>query len=131
MSGTVAKGKGDATRVMTSHAHHSTAIGTRLHPGSINLLVQVVGPQYHFIRQSIYPQDIERNGWFKFCPCTLDGHDAFIVATWSPCHTFETGSALEHRDQTLFELMAASRIPGVYYGAALTLEYDPGGESVR
>jgi hypothetical protein len=126
VTGTVRKGRGHAAQVMQAHAFYKKVLGDTLRAGSINFLAPVVGPQYHFIpQQSIYPQDIQRNGWLRFCPCRLlGGHEAFIVSCWHPCHTWDTGTTVEHRDKTLFEIMGPE-IPGVVYGATFALEYDP------
>lgn len=70
----------------------------------------------------MFPADILRRGRLPFRHCTLNGHTAFLMRTehpgpqWSPNIVPQPNTMLE---------IVATKIPGIAYGAAVELEFDP------
>jgi hypothetical protein len=118
--GRVVPGQGLATGFL-AHPLFARTIGTPLHQGTINLLVEDPDGGHRFIVQSIYPQQIIARGLLQFCPCTLDGQAAFIVSTWHPGSSYHPHE-VKHPRHTLFEVVAERRL---WLASTPTLEYDP------
>ena len=130
ITGQVTPGFKNPSKFMQSdRALYEKALGTTLYPGTINVMTPDPHGRYSFLQRRIYPADVRAKGHLGFCPCTLtagaDRHEAFILATWHPCHHVENGITSEHRDKTLFEVVAAVKIDGIHDWASVSLEYDP------
>ena len=126
MLGEIVRGQGKATWWAKADTIIAKVVGRTLHPGTINLLVPDPTNEHRIVDHhpwGIEPPHIRTRGWHKFCPCTLDGHPAFMICTWRraiyPPETVIPGT-------TLIEIVAVRCLPEIFYGRKdVPLTYDP------
>lgn len=105
----------------------ANAIGKELFDGTINFLAVDPGNEHRIFYQDLAPGRIRSRGTALFCPCTLNGHAAFIVATWEGARPVPERPGFETKipGTTMIEIVADHRIPGISYGTDAELRYDP------
>jgi hypothetical protein len=107
-----------------AHPLYEKTIGRKLYAGTINVLAPDPGGGHRIISQAINPPALQSRTILDFCPCSLDGHAAFILSTWHPGATY-TPHQVDHLGHTLFEVIAEHAIPGIAYDVKVALEFDP------
>jgi hypothetical protein len=118
----------------------SKLLGVQIHPGSINVFVSTVGhpelprSNHPFFREHedewMHPnRGIRAKGHLLVRDCTLNGHRAFLLRTEQPGKVWD-GPGVAHpaplvaQPNIAFEIVAEF-IPGIAYGSAATLVFDP------
>lgn len=124
--GKIVPGHGRATAWL-SDGVLASAIGKELFDGTMNVLVLDPAAEHRFLRQDLAPGAIKARGAALFCPCSLNGHRAFIVATWLGARPApeRPGFEIQIPGTTMLEVVADHGIPGIAYGADVELRYDP------
>lgn len=122
----VVSGQGHASGFV-AQPRYSALFGFQAHPGTVNLLAVDPGDfKIHDPAEApIYVTNIAGRRYLKVCPCTVDGNDALIIASWCPGGVYKAGTVVRMPDRTLFEVVAATRLDVVQPGARLTLDFDP------
>jgi hypothetical protein len=145
LRGVVGRGQGLAGRdISVGHPLFSAMLGVQLHPGSINLFVSAVGRSdlschaHPFFRaeqdETVFVQGVIERGVLPARDCRLNGHVAFLLRTEYPGAAY--GGPGQRADtpipqpNVMFEIVG-SQIPGVSYGVAMDLEFDPDPLKVR
>ena len=120
--GRVVRGSGNATAWVIT-ARFEVALGVKLHPGTLNVLFPDPKDEHPFFHQDLAPQSIEAAGAVRFCRCTVNGAQAFIVGTWEGQ---SNRPPMRHPGHVLFEISAVNRMPGLDYDTQnVVVEYDP------
>jgi len=120
-------------------------LGTPIHPGSINVFVHRDGPPalgtspHPLFRaerdESVFPDDIRRQGFLLFRECMLYGEPAFLLRTESPGKAYSGhGLVIDapiHQPNVMFEIVAKRLIEGIAYGVDVMVELDESDGALR
>lgn len=127
VSGKIVNGHNRAMRWLQEDQTIADAIGRDLYPGTVNLLISDPGGEHQFILQDLAPGAVKWGEKARFCPCTLNGHRAFIISTWPgmSCDRKFPGHETPIPGTTMIEIVADHFIPEIDPGTAdVRLGYD-------
>jgi hypothetical protein len=117
----------------------SKALGTPIHPGSINVFVSAVGrPELRAGKLPFFPRDdipdpqsILARGSFSVRDCQINGHAGFVLRTEHPGRAYDGPNhpvpTRLPQPNTMFEVVAPF-IPGIADGVEVDFVFDPDAE---
>ena len=114
-------GRGALSVWMQEDNFLSEALGVPLVHGSLNLYA---AGSHHLFGQNVHAASCRAQGYVRACPCTVGGHDAFIVNV-DP----KNGRDPIPQPNTMFEIVASVRLRdalGLADLAAVTLTFNAG-----
>jgi hypothetical protein len=106
-----------------------TSLLGQIHPATINIFVE--GAHNHFPHDQLLREDgIRRQGFLHARDCTVNGAKAHMLRTEHPGPSYRRGPPIA-APHTMFEIVGVSLIPGIQWGAEVSLEFDPDAKQLR